>query len=191
MTRAARREDQRVADPPPVGLRVEQQAHAAEVDLDLVARIPIGNANGGCPASARPAQLRGEPLEGPGWDRDPLPEKEIPDFGHRQVFDLEPGLDLFLVLLQQPPGFAVTIETVRADLLHHHRQELVGELVLAADPVQPGLHRRRHVTADSLAVHPRQPLHAPEPMVTEPQAQDFTNLEHTHLPEGHRRSSIR
>src|SRR5581483_7537345 len=77
------------------------------------------------------------------------------------------------------------------DLLHHHRQEHIGELVLAARPVQTGLHRRRHVAADGLAVHPRQPLHGPEPMIPEPQPQHFTDLVHTHLPEGHRRSSIR
>jgi len=180
-----------VADPAPAGLRVEDETHAAEVDLEFVARFAIDHPDRGSPAPAGAAQPGGEPLQRAGRDHDPLPAKEIPDLGHREVLLVEPDLDLLGMLFQQPPRLAVTIETVRPDLLHHLGQEQIGELVLATSPVQTGLHRRRHVPPDRLAVHPRQPLHGPEPMIPEPQPQHFTDLVHTHLPEGHRRSSIR
>ena len=43
--RVAGREDQRLHHPPPPRLRVDEEPHPAEVDLQLIARLPIGDAH--------------------------------------------------------------------------------------------------------------------------------------------------
>src|SRR5438445_784864 len=88
------------------------------------------------------------------------------------------------------PSITAAVVPVGADLLHQQGNERVGELLLAAVPVQTQPDRRAHVTADGLAVGPDQPLACPQPLPPEPHPENFTNLEHAYLPEGHRRSSI-
>ena len=61
------------------------------------------------------------------------------------------------------------------------------ELALPAVATRPSLDRRLHVAAHGLAVHPGQPLDGPLALAPQPQPQDLTYLEHTNLPEAHRR----
>src|SRR5437879_1058946 len=54
-------EDQCLAHPPPARFGVEDQAHAAEVDLEFIARLAIGDPNRDPPAPARTAHVDCEP----------------------------------------------------------------------------------------------------------------------------------
>jgi hypothetical protein len=80
---------------------------------------------------------------------------------------------------------------MRPDLLDDQSHEDVAELVFTGCAIEPCLDRRRHVTADGLAVDPRQPFHRAQSLAPQPQPEHLSHLEHTHLPEGHRRSLVR
>jgi hypothetical protein len=69
--------------------------------------------------------------------------------------------------------------------------QLVGELLVVAVGDDAGLGRRLDVAAHGLSVEADLLLDRTQPLATEPQPQHFSNLEHPHLPKGHRRSLVR
>jgi hypothetical protein len=81
----------------------------------------------------------------------------------------------------------VAVGAVRADDLDHSSQQLIGELVLATAPIKAGSFRRPHIAADRLSIHPRQSLDPSQTLSGQPQPQDLPDLEHSDLPERHRR----
>ncbi len=71
--------------------------------------------------------------------------------------------------------------------LHHRADQALVELAFptVSDQAEPG--RRLHVAPHGLAIDVGQPLDRPQAVTAQPQAQDLAYLEHTHLPEHHRR----
>ena len=53
-----------------------------------------------------------------------------------------PRLELIPMRVEQTAGFASAVGVMRPHLLHHLAQQQVGQLVLAARPVQAQLDRR-------------------------------------------------
>ena len=89
--------------------------------------------------------------------------------------------------LQQPPRLAVAVGAVRAHRLDHQPDEHVGQLLVAAVADQTEPDRGIHVAAHGLAVEADQPLRRPDALAGQPQPQHLSNLEHSDLPERHRR----
>ncbi len=175
----------------PSGHRVEEQPHAPEVDLQFVPGLSVCHPDRGAATPTRSTQLRAEALEGADGDRDALTDEKAVDLHHGQVLVFYPGPDLLLVRLEPPPRSPVSVGSVRPDPFHHQGHEDVAELVFTASAIEPCLNRCRHVTADGLAVDPRQSFDCPQSLAPQPQPEHFSHLEHTHLPEGHRRSLVR
>ena len=188
MPRVAGREDQRLHHPPPPRLRVDEEPHPAEVDLQLIARLPIGDAHRRPTAPAAAAHLQQIALHRAQRHHYALPVEQLMDLHPGQIVG-HPAGDLLVPSGQQPPRRAVTVAAVRTDRLHDHPDEHIGQLTLAAVTLQTELLGGGDVTADRLAVHLRQPLHRPEPFPGQPQPEHFSNLEHTDLPECHGRLS--
>lgn len=190
VTRHHRREDQRVAVPLATRVRVRDPAHLPEINLQLVARLPVVHPHRDAPpAPAHITHLIGVTMQSPLRDDDPLTGQQLTHLHHRQPVGLEPRLDPVVTRHQQPPRLAVTVTAMRPHRLHHRTHELIAQLALAAVTTNTEPFRRGHITTDRLAVHPRQPLHRTQPLTTQPQTQNFSNLEHSNLPEHHRRPS--
>jgi hypothetical protein len=85
----------------------------------------------------------------------------------------------------------MTIAAVRAHRLDHQTDELVGQLLVATVTDQAEPDRGIHVAANGLAVEPDQPFHRPDAPTGQPQPQNLSNLEHSDLPERHRRLPAR
>jgi hypothetical protein len=184
-----RREHQGVAHPAPADHRLGQQAHAAKVHLALVARLAVGDPDGGSsPAPANLAHLQRVAVQGPLRHHDPPTVQQVMNFAHRQLVLVQPVDDEAVVGDQQPPRPTVTVNAVGTHRLHHRTDELVSQLLLAASADQTPLDGRCHIATHGLAVESRQPLRRPDALATQPQPQHLSHLEHTHLPERHRRS---
>ena len=151
----AGREDQRMADPAPSGVRVEHQAHAPEVDLELVARLAVGDPHRRAAAPARPAQLGAVALEGARRHADPPARQQGVDLDDGQPSHVDPGAGSGFWWASKPtPRLAVAVDAMRPDPLDHQRNEHVAQLVVAAVAVEAELARGLHVAADGLAVEP-------------------------------------
>ncbi len=87
--------------------------------------------------------------------------------------------------IEQPAGLTPPVAAMRTDLLHNLGKEQISQLILAAGPIEPQLDRGVDVTADRLAVHPRQLTDRPLTPAAQPQPQNFSHLEHANLPERH------
>ena len=180
-------EDQRLAHPAPAQLRVRDQAHPAEVDLTLPAGLAVSDADrGGAGPAAHPENLQGVAVQGALGHDHTLAGQQLTGLDRGQALGDHPRLELLVVGHQRGPHGAMAVGAVRAHTLAHHRQQLVGELLLTAGPVDAGLDRGAHIAAHSLAVHPRQPLDRTQPLAPQPQPQHFSDLVHANLPEhGH------
>ena len=181
-----RGEDQRVHDAVTPARRIEDQAHATEVDLQLVARLAIVDPHRRPPTPRAAQDLGHVALHRPARDLDPAARQQLADL-HRGEIVLDPRCDLVVMRLTQPPRLTVAVEAMRAHRLDHQTDEPVGQLHVAAiaDQTQPD--RGIHVTADRLAVEADQPLRRSDALAGQPQPQHLSNLEHTDLPERHRR----
>src|SRR5207244_4475331 len=102
----------------------------------------------------------------------------------------QPTHELVMMRGQHLPRLAATIAAVRADRLDHRADELIAELVLTAVAIQAERDRGVDIAAHGLAINRAQPLDRAEPLLGQPQPQNFTNLEHPNLPKRHRRSPI-
>jgi hypothetical protein len=187
--RIAGGENQRPHHPTSPGVRIEDQPHPPEIDLALVARFAIRDAHGRALPSRATAHLRDVTLHRTARHHDPATLEQLPDL-HRGQIVLHPRGDLVVLHAQQPPRLTTAVRAMRAHRFHHPADELVAELLDATPTDEPQPFRGTHVTADRLAVQPDQPLDRADPLARQPQAQHHTNLEHTHLPERHRRLPI-
>ena len=158
--RVARGEDQRVHLPPPPRHRVRQHAQVPEVDLALRARLAVGDPDRGR-GLPEPAPLHAEPVQSPVRHHHPLPLQQHPDLHHRQA-GLDLRLDLLPAGLQLVPRLPVPARPHRPDRLRDLPDQLIGELSHPAVARQPRLHRRLHIPAGRLAVHPRLRRHLPQ-----------------------------
>ena len=136
-------EDQRVHDPVAAGRRVEHQAHAAEVDLQLVARLAVGDAHRRAPPA--PADDRTPPARSGATCAPAPPPRGGP--AARAILRTV-SLSFFshsstssMVGDQQPPRLTPTVAAVRTDRLDHRPDEHVGQLLLAAVADQTQLDR--------------------------------------------------
>jgi len=125
-------------------------------------------------------------VQGPLRDRRTAAGQQLAGLDHRQALAAEHVLDLLVVRHQHRPGPAVTVRAVRADPLGDLAEQLIAQLPLAACAVNAARLRRGHITADSLAVQPRQPPSEAEPLTPQPQPQYLSDLVHLNLPECHR-----
>ena len=114
-----------------------------------------------------------------------LPLQQLVHLDDRQPVLVEPLLELVSLAIEQPAGLAPPVGAMRPHLLHDLPEQQVGQLVLAAGPVQAQLDRSIDVAADRLAVHPRQLADRPLTLPAQPQPQNFSYFEHTNLPERH------
>jgi hypothetical protein len=180
------REDERVRDPVASAHRIGDQAHATEVDLQLVARLAVRHPHRRCPATAAATHLEHIALHRPARDHHTPAAQQIMDL-HCGEIRLHPLGDLIVVGGQQPPRLTAAVDPMGTHRLDHHADQHVGQLLLATVPNQPGRLTGGHVAADRLAVQPHQPLDRPDALASQPQPQNLSHLEHANLPERHRR----
>jgi hypothetical protein len=122
-----------------------------------------------------PAHLVHVALHGAQRDSDPSTLQELVDLDRVEVVP-HPDGDLVVVVHELPPRLAVTVDAMRPHRLDDLSDEHIGELAVAATPVQTQHHRRLHVAADRLAVDLGQPLDRAEPLPGQPQPQHFSDL---------------
>jgi hypothetical protein len=187
--REAGSEDRDVDHPPPASVRVEQQPHAAEVDLKLVARFAVGHPGRCCPGPGEGRTTRPRtgaasgpappPLGGPGASRPWSPSPRLPT---------TPGPDR-----HGPPGAATT----RRDRWSGGAGPVpppgpgTGRSAAPRRPPGPGPTRPPPPRSGEPSCDPPRPVaRSSGTRTVEPDPEHLTNLEHTHLPEGHRRSPI-
>jgi hypothetical protein len=175
-------EQQRPDDAVATGPGVEQRAHAAEVDLEFVARLAVGDAHRRALALGSSARLGDVALHGAQRHVDPSTAEQIKDLHRREVV-LDPGLDLVVAASEHPPGLAVAVCSVGSHGLDHLADELVAQLLLAAAPIQAEGDGRLDVSPHGLAVDLGQPLNGAQPLVGQPEPEHFSDLEHSNLPE--------
>jgi hypothetical protein len=179
-----RGEDQRVHDAVTPGRRVEDQAHATEVDLQLVTRLAVVDPHRRTPATCPAAHLGHVALHRAARDLDPAASQQLVDL-HCGEIVFDPRCDRIVVGLTQPPRLTVAVEAVRAHRLDHQTDEPVGELLVAALADQTETDSGIHVAADGLAVEADQPFRRSDALAGQPQPQHLSNLEHSDLPERH------
>ena len=180
------REDEGVADP--FALAVRDQAHAAEVHLELLAGVGVDHPHRQG-LLARPAALDGEAGQGPVRHLDAAPGQQDVDFGHREAF-AHPRLYALLLAQQDLPGGAVTVRAARAHGLAHLADHLVCELGLGAIAFQAHLDARGDVAAGGLAVYSCSSGRRALALAAQPPAEHFSYLHHCYLPESHGTSEI-
>jgi hypothetical protein len=178
-----RREDQRVDHPAGLGDRVEEEAHPAEVDLQLLARLAVVDPHRRLVPAV--AQLLGaEPVQRALRHHHPAAGQQLTDLHHRQPV-LEPPSNPGPLGLAALPRLTTPTRTRGPHRLHHRADQLVGQRLLAGLPGQPCGLGRLHVAADGLAVRRRQRGDRAQALPPHPQPQHLTNLGHGHLPVRH------
>ena len=123
-------------------------------------------------------------MQRPVGNHDPLPLQQHPDLDHRQaLLHLRPDLVAAgLQLLPRPPAPA---RAHRPDHLGDLADQLISQLAQPAVAGQTRLHRRGHIPAGCLAVHPRPLSHPAQASPGQPGPQHLTDLSHGNLPEYH------
>ena len=162
------------------------QTHATEVDLQLVARFAVDDPDRRPPAPGPAAHLSDVALHRPARNLDTAPSQQLVDL-HRGEIVRDPRRDLVVVGHEHSPRLAVAVGAVRAHRLDNQADEHIGQLLVAAVADQPQRHRRIHIAAHRLAVEADQPLRRPDALAGQPQPQHLSNLEHSDLPERHSR----
>jgi transposase len=184
---ADRGEDQGVRHAPTAGPRVGPQAHLPEVDLAFRAWLAVSDGHGGLRGAPAVSQhLQRVAVQGPLRDHHAAAGQQLAGLDHRQALAAEHVLDLLVVRRQHRPGLAVTVRAVRADPLGDLAEQPIAQLPLAARAVNAARLRRRYITADGLAVQPRQPPSGADPLTPQPQPQYLSDLVHLNLPGCHR-----
>ena len=183
----ARGEHQGVHDPHPTRRRVGNQAHLPEVQLALRTGLTIGDPDRRSLTAGAAAHLGDVALHRAQRADGPFPGEQLVDLHGRQV-PLDPPRDPVVMGAHHPPRLSVAVGAVRADRLHHLPDHLVAQLGVTTPRRDAGHLGRCDVTADRLAVHPRQPLDPAQALTRGPQPKDLPDLEHANLPERHRRS---
>jgi hypothetical protein len=178
-----RGEDQRVHHPSTAGCRICDQAHPAEVDLDLTARVPVSDPYG----RRRPAiaqLVHTEPMQRPVRHHHTAAGEQVVDLHHRQTL-LDPLVDPVALRVAALPRLSAAAGPDRPDRLDHRAQQLVGQLPLTAGTDQSRLLGGLHIPADRLAVRCDELSDRAQPLPAQPQAQHLSDLGHRHLPERH------
>lgn len=185
VARHHRGEDQCPHRAPPAGLRIQQQPHLAEVDLQLDAGLAIGDPHR-ARLTAEPQLLGGVAVQRPIRHVDPASDQQVMDLGQLQLVLVQPPLDPVVLGAAGLPRRPVARRPVRTDRLDHHPDQLVGQLRLAAVARQPRGLRRLDIAADGLAVTADDVGDGPKPLVgLQPQPQNLSDLDHGHLPVAH------
>ena len=175
-----------VADP--FALTVGDQAHAAEVNLELLAGVGVDHPHGQG-LLARPTALGGKAGQGPVRHLDAAPGQQDVHFGNREAFG-HPVLYALLLAQEDLPGGAVAVRAARAHGLADLADHLVGELGLISVALQARLDARGDVAAGGLAVYSRCSGRGSLSLAAQPPAEHFSYLHHCYLPESHGTSEI-
>jgi len=124
-------EDQRPQQAPALGIRIEQQTHLAEVDLELGARLAVVDSHR--VIGLRVAELlNAEAVQGAvGDDLTGAAVEQVSDLGELDLV-LELALDKLCVVHEQFPITAAPVARAppHPDRLEHGGEQVVGELVL-------------------------------------------------------------
>jgi hypothetical protein len=105
--------NQRVHDPVPARHRVEHEAHATEVDLQLIAPARRRHPHRLSPPPPPAEGLGDVALHRPARHLHPAPLQQLRDLHSGQIA-LNPSRDLIVVGPQQPPRPTVPVGAVRA-----------------------------------------------------------------------------
>jgi hypothetical protein len=173
-----------VGDPPPACARVIDQTHLGEIDLALHPRLAVGHPHSGGGPATEPTPLSAKPVQRPIRHQHTASRKQISDLDHRQVL-ADPLGDLLPLGLQRVPSLAVAASTDRPHGRHHLADHLIRQLPQATLTTHPGRLGGGHITASSLAIHPRLPGHRAQPDTAQPPPQYLSHLNHRDLPESH------
>ena len=180
-------EDQRPHHSLSTRRRVRDQAHPAEVDLQLGTRLTVGDPHHGPASRAADLQhLERVPVQRPLGHHDPPATKELMGLHHIQPVVNQPGLQLVMIGPQRRPSGAMAVRAMGAYALTQPADQLLSELGLIGVLDHTAHLRHRDIAADRLSVHQRQPLDRTEPFAPHPQTQDLSDLMHSNLPEAHR-----
>jgi hypothetical protein len=149
--RVASGEDQRLHDTTPTRLGVDDEAHPAEVDLQLVARFPIGDPHRRTSTAAAATLLEHIALHRAQRHHHTAAFQQLVDLHPRQI-GIDPRLDLVMTGGQEPPRFAMPIASVRSHRLDDHPDEDVCQLLDATVTIQSQLLGGSDVAAHRLAI---------------------------------------
>jgi hypothetical protein len=172
------------------GGRVEEEAHPSEVDLALLARLAIGDPHCRTLTAGAAAHLGDVALHRARRHRQALALQQLGDLHARQVVG-DPRRHRLVVVLQHPPCLTMTVGAMRTHRLHHQTEEHVAQLLVPVIADQAKADSGIHVAAHGLAIHTGQPLCHSDALAGQPQPQHLSNLEHSDLPERHRRLPAR
>src|SRR5579875_351282 len=133
VTRVAGGEDQRLTHPTPAADRAEDQAHPAEIDLQLHPRLAIGHPNRRPPSRASHAQhFKRVAVQDPLRHGHPPPGKQLARLDHRQALIDQPRLQVAMVGDQYLPRLTSAPRPMWPDLLADLRHHCVAQLPVAA-----------------------------------------------------------
>ena len=158
---------QRVDDAAAGRDRVEEQAHPAEVGLQLPSGLWVGEGNGVL-GPAGTAALSTIAPQGALGDDDTPAREEVADLDHGQAV-VDQFFYLVVVRLEDSPGLAVAVRAPGTDLFDHGCHQLIAQLGLTTVPGYAESFSRLHIAPHRLAVdasgvgHPAQALCAPQP----------------------------
>ncbi|HTT90510.1 MAG TPA: hypothetical protein VMF65_13245 [Acidimicrobiales bacterium] len=158
---------QRVHHSPAGRDRVEEQAHSAEVGLQLPPRLWVGQQDRVL-GPAGTAALGAIAPKGALGDSDAPTREQVADLDHGQAL-VDQFLYLVVVRLKDSPGLAMAARASGADLFDHGCYQLIAQLGLTTVPGYAESFSRLHIAPHRLAVdasgvgYPAQPLCAPQP----------------------------
>jgi len=175
-----------VAHPAPAGVGVEDQAHLAEVHLQLGPGLAVGHSHGRRPGRAADVEHLQRVAVKRALGQHHALALQFVGLDHGQVLVDQPGLQLVVVGGGHRPGSAVAVGAVGTNRFAHNGNQLVAERLLAGVTVEAGTGGRLHVAPHRLSVDGRQPGDGALPLAPQPQPQDLSNLVHWNLPEAHR-----
>jgi hypothetical protein len=173
-----RGENQRMNHPTASAVEIEQQAHTPEVDLELLARVTVGDAHGGV-VPAVPELLHAEAVERRIGKRAPrVATQLVVDLDECELL-LEALLDEVFVFAHRLPRVAViTRPTPGPHRIDDFTDQLVGELALWIAALQAGCLRGIDVARHRLAIRLRETRHRALTMAQQPQPQDLFDSDH-------------
>ena len=160
---------------------VEEQAHAAEVDLELGARLSVRHSDR--ERLAAKAELAdAEAVQGSVRHPDAAASEQAVDLGQSQVL-FEPLLQPGSLPPQLLPARTVLAVATGTQRLRQRPQQLVTDLLQPAAWLEAGADARLQITPHGLAVRLCQAGDRPHAVAHQPQPQHLSDFHHGDLPE--------
>ena len=180
------REDQRPHDTPLGAVRLSDEPHAAEVDLQLGAWSAVVDAHRGLALAE--AELRSrKPMQGAVWHLlAGAPGQQGLHLGQLELVDVQPVFDLVPMLIAELPRLTTRPALARLQRQRHRVQEVVAQLLDAAVTPQPETGRPLHVATHGLGVQTHAEANALLSAAAQPERENQTDFDHSNLPICHR-----